>query len=207
MNVNWSIAARHFPSAVTALLVVSALTCNVVSTNDTLAPVHNETVAVTPVNKTDQREWHASSYQGLILGKSTKDDVERTFGKPVWAGPPEEELIDDGEAELLYEYMNVGGVVGQTTVVLGTRSNTVQAIGVYPQQPLTLQQAVTKYGKEYVERESKLGPCPTETDISNFKSPKEREYPIFIVYPRQGMYFSVSESGSVSHIGYLIRCP
>lgn len=154
-----------------------------------------------------QQEGQAPTYQGLAIGKSTSADVERVFGKPIWSGPPEEKLIDDdSEDELLYEYLNVGNVEGQTTIVLGARSRLVKAIDVYPRQPLALQKVIEQYGNQYVERESASAPCLTKGATLNSAPPKPREYPYTLVYPQQGMYVLVSKDRKISHIGFLARC-
>jgi hypothetical protein len=155
-----------------------------------------------------QRKWHLPTYLGLVIGKSTKEDVKRRFGKPIWEGPPEEKLIEtDSEGELLYEYVNVGDIKGQTTIVLGARTGIVKAIEIYPQQVITLQEVFKRYGNNYIERPSNLGPCPTNEVVRNFKPLKEREYPFFLVYPEEGMYISIQRDSTVLEIGYVMRCP
>jgi hypothetical protein len=156
------------------------------------------------------RGWHVPIYQGLKLGKSTKADVERAFGKPVWSGhpiynEPEGEVKD----ELLYEYQNVGGFDGRTSVYLDARSSAVKAISLYPdyRRPISLEQAVEKYGGGYIERGSKLGPCPTPKEVRVYGGDKEREYPIFLVYPQKGLYVSIDRDKRVQEIGLLVRCP
>ena len=98
--------------------------------------------------------WHVPTYQGLKLGKSTKADVERAFGKPVWSGHPiYEEPEGEVKDELLYEYQNVGGFDGRTSVYLDAHNGVVKAVSLYPseQRPMSLEQAMEKYGSEYVE--------------------------------------------------------
>jgi len=118
------------------------------------------------------QRWHVPNYQGLGLGKSTKADVERAFGKPLWAGHPiYEELEGEVKDEILYEYENVGGFYGRTSVYLDARNGLVKAISLYPNylKPLLFNDAIAQYGKEYVERESKLGPCPTPKELQSYK--------------------------------------
>ena len=154
--------------------------------------------------------WRVPTYQGLKLGKSTKADVERAFGKPVWSGHPiYEEPEGEVEDELLYEYENVGGFNGRTSVYLDARSGVVKAISLYPnyQRPISLEQTIEKYGRGYIERRSKLGPCPTPKEERLYGGAKEREYPAFLVYPQKGLYVSVNRDNRVQEIGFLVRCP
>ena len=161
------------------------------------------------VASAQMRRWRAPTYHGLVLGKSKKVDVARTFGKPVWSGHPEDELDNPVESLLSYEYESVGGFEGRTVVVMNGRTGVVESISlsVPYQMPLPLSKALEKYGRDYIERESALGPCPTDKEIRNFKRPAEREYPIFLVYPHKGMYISVERDNNVREIVYMLRCP
>jgi hypothetical protein len=146
----------------------------------------------------------------MTLGKSTKADVERTFGKPIWSGHPiYEESVGQVKDEILYEYENVGGFYGQTSVHLDVRSGVIKAITLYPnnQEPITLEEAIKLYGGGYIERDSRLGPCPTSKELRNYKQQQKREYPVSLVYPHKGMYVSVDRDNKVGHISYLVRCP
>jgi hypothetical protein len=156
------------------------------------------------------RRWQVPTYRGFKLGKSTKADVERAFGKPVWSGHPiYEEPEGEVKDELLYEYENVGGFDGRTSVYLDARRGVVKAISLYPnyQKPLSFNDAIAQYGNEYTERGSKLGPCPTAKELRGYKPQHGREYPIFLVYPQRGMYVSIDRDNKVQEIGYLLRCP
>ena len=153
--------------------------------------------------------WHVPTYQKLKLGKSTKVDVERAFGKPVWSGHPiYEEPEGEVKDELLYEYENVGGFNGRTLVYLDARSGVVKAISLYPndQRPISLEQVIEKYGREYIKRGSKLGPCPTPKEVRLYGGAKEHEYPVFLVYPQKGLYVSVNRDNRIQEIGFLVRC-
>jgi hypothetical protein len=154
------------------------------------------------------RKWRAPTYQGLVLGKSKKANVARTFGKPVWSGHPEDEFDHPVASLLSYEYENVGGFEGRTVVMMNRRTGVVESISlsVSYQKPLPLGKALEKYGSDYIERESALGPCPTAKEIRNFKPPAKREYPVFFVYPQKGMYISVEQGNNVREITYMLRC-
>ena len=189
-------------------MALAGVTCLGAMTRMSSRPTQELRGQATPAQQVHQGKWHTPTYLGLTVGKSTKADIERKFGEPVWSGPPEEKLVEaDEEEELLYEYLNVGDIVGRTTFVLGARSGVIKAIEIYPQQDVTLQEVIRKYGSSYIERPSNLGPCPTDREVSEFKALKEREYPYFLVYPERGMYISIQKDGTVLEIGYIIRCP
>lgn len=169
--------------------------------------VKNKQGSDASMRKIRQYKWHIPTYQGITLGKSKKADVERIFGKPIWLGPPEEKLIPDkSENELWYEYENVGGVKGRTTVILGARSQIAKAILLYYEH-ITREQVINQYGSGYIKRERTLGPCPSYNEIRKHKPSQKKMYPFFLIYPRLGIYVTVQEDSTVSEIGYLMRCP
>jgi hypothetical protein len=155
-----------------------------------------------------QLKWHVPTYQGLRLGKAKRVDVERTFGKPAWSGHPEDEYDNPVENMLSYEYENVGGFEGRTVIWMKARTGVVTDIILYPpyQKPLPSKGVLEKLGADYIERESALGPCPTAKEVRKFNRMKRREYPIFLVYPRKGMYVAVDANGNVQDISYMLRC-
>ena len=155
------------------------------------------------------RKWHAPTYHGLKLGRSKKADVERAFGKPAWSGHPEDEKDNPVASLLSYEYENVGGFEGRTVVIMDKRTGVVRDILLYPpdRKPLPLKLVIEKFGKDYIERDSDLGPCPTRRELRDFKRPLVPEHPIFLVYPEKGLYVGVDAEGDVPVITYMERCP
>jgi hypothetical protein len=132
--------------------------------------------------------------------------VEKTLGKPVWSGTPEEAIVEENrENELWYEYDGAEEFQGRTTVVMNSKG-VVTAVLVYPQK-LFLDRALRLLGSNYLRREGKMGPCPTEAELRQSKVSTVSDFPYFLVYPEQGMYISVEEDNTILEIGYLLRCP
>jgi hypothetical protein len=122
------------------------------------------------------QKWRTAIYQGITLGKSTKADVYRIFGKPRWSGSPEDEYDNPVGSLLSFEYDNVGSFNGGTCIIMRRRSGVVIEIYLYPayQAAPTLPQIVDEYGAGYIERESCLGPCPTAREIKKYKPSEEK---------------------------------
>lgn len=193
-----------FVSNLVALIIT--LSCNH-ELRQSQAPARANPNTSSSVRQSDGSDgWHSPAFHGLTTGKSTKADVRRVFGQPLWEGAAENEELDGGEAQLLYEYIDVGGMRGRTSIYFNARTGVIESISLYPQQ-LFLKHILAKYGSDYFERASKLGPCPTAEEIHDFRPPKEREYPYFIVYPQRGMFVSIQEDGAVLEIGYRSHCP
>lgn len=159
-----------------------------------------------------KRKWRIPTYGGLTLGKSRKADVERTLGRPEWSGPPEDEYDNPIESMLSYSYENVGGFQGRTVIWMKARSGVVTDILLYPssERPLTLKELVSKEGRDYIERDAALGPCPTAKEIRKLKGREEGrgecQYPIFLVYPEKGMIVLFDDKENVQEISYMLRC-
>jgi hypothetical protein len=150
--------------------------------------------------------WKRGTYQGLTPGQSSRQDVEKVFGEPSWRGEPEAEPGERPTHDVMYEYTNVGGMKGRTSVIFDARSGVVKVIYLYP-QGLTMEQAVAQYGSDYVRRGSGLGPCPTADDVRESRRQRSPdEYPIFLVYPQSGLYVTVQSDKTVLEVGYLADC-
>ena len=154
-------------------------------------------------------KWQVPTYKGLTLGKSTRADVARLFGKPQWSGHPEDEYDNPVASLLSYEYENVGGFRGRIAIIMKRRSGVVVEVLLHPadEQALTVKQVIDEYGNGYVERGPDLGICPTEKESRYNKSPKEKQYPYFLVYPRRGMFITINSDQRVQEIAYILRCP
>jgi hypothetical protein len=155
----------------------------------------------------EHTQWRRGTYLGLTPGRSSRRDVERVFGKPLWKGNPESEPGEEPTKDVMYEYEDVGGLKGRTSVIFGARSGLIKVIYLYPQK-LTMEQAVARYGKDYIKRGRGLGACPTEDEVREAsRQPPPDEYPIALIYPQQGLYVTVNSDNMVIEVGYLADCP
>lgn len=187
----------------------------------------NSSLPVTEQAKTNAaRKWMPSSFSGIEIGKSTRDDLIKKFGKPVWEG--DEEL--EGEEEevqkalerhsgkrMLLEFKDAGGIIGKTSVMIGEKDKIVQAIDVYPATPFTKEEIISKYGGEFVEKYANDSICsaiekPVHKDsigsggdsrvsTQNNLNPLE-----MLVFPKIGMYAAVSADGKIDRIGFSLVC-
>lgn len=116
----------------------------------------------------DEKKWIPSGYSGIEIGMSTRDDVIKKFGNPVWEGEEElegeEEDVQKALAErsgkrILLEYKNVGDMQGKTSVLIGKKDKIVQAIVLYPTMPFAKEALTSKYGNDFVELNSNEPTC------------------------------------------------
>jgi hypothetical protein len=154
------------------------------------------------------RRWHAPTYRGITLGRSTRADVRRVFGKPIWSGHPEDEYDNSVLSMLRDEFENVAGFRGRTAVNIRGRGRVVESIELYPPpdaQPI-FEEVAAEFGTDYVERPVSLGICPTEAELRAYRPRAVRDSLVFRVYPQKGYYIAV-EGGRVREIVFLKSCP
>jgi hypothetical protein len=199
-------AAKNVVVAVTICWMTN-LACGRAILMNVSEPAQHRNASNKRAHTVKKRGWHIPTYYGLILGRSNKTDVRRTFGIPVWVGPPESAPLEKSRrGELLYEYEDVGAIKGRTSILLDKRTGLLKGISIYPQH-LTLEEVRKQYGINYIERDNALGPCPLERELHNYIPPQAREYPFFLIYPQLGLFVSIQRDSTVLEIGYVSHCP
>jgi hypothetical protein len=149
-----------------------------------------------------------TTYQGLTLGKSKKSDVERIFGQPVWSGHPEDPYDNAVPSLISYEYDDVGGFNGMTAVIMNRRTGVVSEIvlTVDYKRRITLQEIISKYGRDYVQIDDGLGPCPSQSELKRYRKP-ETPSGVFLSYASKGLYVHIDYEEKVQEIVFLKQCP
>ena len=153
--------------------------------------------------------WRVPTYKGIELGRSTRADVRRVFGKPDWSGHPEDEYDNPVPSLVRDEFENVAGFRGRVAVDMRRRDKVVNLIELRPPHDAmpTFEEFQAEFGGgEYVERPSDLGPCPTRAELRAFRPFPERDRRGFRVYPRKGFFGGVEE-GRVREIVFRMSCP
>ncbi|MEA2559836.1 MAG: hypothetical protein QOH06_1340 [Acidobacteriota bacterium] len=153
--------------------------------------------------------WKPGTYEDLVIGRSRSADVLRVLGKPMWTGHPEDEYDNPVESLLSYEYKNPAGFDGRITAVMKASSGKLIEVYVNPTDSIPLSTILERYGTDYVERDSELGPCPTAEELRTYEPSREPGYPYprFLVYPQKGMYVSLSSPSWAQYIVFTLRCP
>jgi hypothetical protein len=129
--------------------------------------------------------WRASGYKGLTPGKSTKADVKRAFGKPVWVGHPEDEYDNPVENMIDYEYENVGGFEGRMAIWMKRRSGVITDILLYPSyaKPLPWQKILNELGNDYIERAFR--PLPDGRRVTSLQASSEARVSNLLCVPAE----------------------
>lgn len=77
----------------------------------------------------NRRTWHAATYRGLTMGKSTLSEMRRVLG-----APKRSETFNDGRSysEVWYYYDSIPEYPGTLRVVVDKTKNLVRAIDIQP---------------------------------------------------------------------------
>jgi hypothetical protein len=97
------------------------------------------------------RDWGNANYRGLIIGKSTRADLRRIFGRLTWAGNPAGQSKKDPDQETWYEYESNEKPLGQhtITVAVSKKSGKIASLWLSPES-LSKAEAIKYYGTDYV---------------------------------------------------------
>lgn len=151
------------------------------------------------------REWRAAVYRTLIVGKSTREDMLRTLGQPLFAGPPNLQTKTDAHREIWNNYEIGGELPGKLTVIVDQHSGIIMGIDLYPEN-LTREEAIRYFGKDYIV---------TRYDFDNCLSADAGESaPLYesptgavtnIEYRSRGIALGINGMGKVDQINYVSK--
>jgi hypothetical protein len=100
-------------------------------------------------DRASSKEWRFASFRGLMIGKSTQNDMVRILGDPERSIPPGDQPINDPDPEVWNDYSNVGEAPGTVTVIVKRNSGLIVRIDLYPTN-LSKAQAIELFGTDYV---------------------------------------------------------
>jgi len=150
-------------------------------------------------------DWVAPTFHGLVVGKSTGEDVIRVFGKPKWKGGVQDLIVpSDKDGELQYQYSAVPDLDADMMVYFRKRSGVISAILLYPKH-MTRADVIAKFGSEFEESNEKLGPCPTDRE-RKIVAQYHQEYGTLLVYRKLGLYVDIKKDGTAFLIAYVRSC-
>ena len=175
--------------------------------------------------KREKIEWVTSTIKGITPGKSKYEDVIRLFGKPDYEGeiigdpvePPEEPsgtvigLGYDRDIEIEGVLARIGFVVDEKTHIVNETSL------YFKDEETTKEDAIKIYGTNYyvITRSDYFNNTTREyASVCVYKSQKRNQevkvdvlnYPIYLVYPQEGMSIQVRSNNKVMWISYTDKC-
>jgi len=177
----------------------------------TLALAFSQAAAV----KTDAGKWGAGNFRGLIIGKSTRADVLRRFGKPRWSQTKPEDKEekereekertgdrDRGEHRVTWSsYESIGELPGITNIATDTRTGVIIRIDFFPER-LTRDEAIARFGPNYIVTRYELDRCGRDEDRESlYESPNGSL--LTLEYRPRGVALVIQSNDLVSTIRYV----
>jgi len=150
--------------------------------------------------RSNQR-WHAASYCGLVIGKSTRAQMLRVFGGPKW-----HEVLGKGpDAEVWYHYEGLGELPGELVVVVGKHSGKILGIDLHPQN-LTKEKAIEYFGPGFRITRYDFDSC---LSVDGGESAPLYESPdgavTVVEYRDRGIAIGVNYKGEVDQVQYVSK--
>ena len=146
----------------------------------------------------NSRTWHAATFRGLTMGKSTLAEMRRVLG-----APKRSEAFNDGKSysEVWYYYESMSEYPGTLRVVVDKTKNIVRAVDVLPED-LSKEEAIKDFGQDYVVTRYDFDSCLGDEEAAPlFESPSGAV--VFIEYRQRGIAIAVNGNDKVNEIRYV----
>jgi hypothetical protein len=150
------------------------------------------------------RGWHAATYRGLTIGKSTHADMLRVLGSPLSSGPSADQ--DEPQSIIWNDYgMITGELSGRLAVEVDSRNNQIVAISISPDN-MSKEDAIRYFGNDYrmmgyefckgIPMDATVGPVYENPKSSNISH---------IEYRSRGIAIHLNYRGQVNSIYFVDR--
>jgi hypothetical protein len=188
------------------LALCTFLSCTVIGTGyyASQTPAQRASLQQQPVaaqRNRDSRQWRPAVYRGLTLGTSTSADVLRILGDPQWAGPPTDQMADEPNPVIWYEYENGGDFPGRLTAAIDERSGKVKWISISTDS-LERKEVLKHFGPGYIVTKYDFDLCLGDEESSPlYESPNG--HMVNLEYRERGVAIQINELGKVTGIDYV----
>ena len=142
------------------------------------------------------RAWKPATYRGLTVGRSSRADMYRVFGKAKRL----DDFKEDHEAWYIYE--GVGELPGEFTVMVNTVSNKI--IGMYlTPNDLSKEKAIKYFGNDYTV--TKYDFCPSDDEESAPVYESRSGAASYIEYRSRGIALLIGYGDKVDEVYYVYK--
>lgn len=162
----------------------------------------------------ENTDWAPATVNGIVLGKSTYDDIIRLWGKPYheaeFAGDPVEPeegvVVPELLTELYYRNIEIDGEKVNAGVLIGNETRFVKVIA-YNIEEFIKDEAIQKFGSDYYLITTQESTCIERSqERKQNKQLSWIDYPIKLVYPQKGMFISIRNDNTLIMVNYTDKC-
>lgn len=159
----------------------------------------------------DIHKWISPTFLGIKVGESTEKDVHKLFGKADDEYPnlDDDKVFEkDAEDEVVQDYRTLKEANGHLVLIVGKKSRVVKAVSLYPNDEISLDQAISKYGEGFFQIESWESYCVKDGSQSGSVN-RNMTYPYVLVYPSLGLAIDIRNYGKEIYVGrfdYMMKC-
>jgi hypothetical protein len=150
--------------------------------------------------------WTPGTVYGVAIGVSSVEDVVRILGEPTSRGERfDEEADPDAEMDIWLDYETVDQErIVRVAFYADPKTHRILGALVTPRS-MSLADVEATYGTDYIIRTMTTGPCPATQLPEKRANPSAG--PLFLVYPRLGMFCSVDpKTKVVREVIYRTEC-
>lgn len=97
----------------------------------------------------DKRQWRSSTYRGLEVGKSTRQDMLRVLGKPEASVVPQKRITTNPNTIIAFHYGGPKGSSGNLIVGLEKATSTIAWIETIPENR-SRDDVIKQFGSNYI---------------------------------------------------------
>ncbi len=179
------------------LMILSVLCSSSAAQNGqrTLLPIRS--------NEAHSDKWQAATYRGLTVGKSTRADVLRAFGRPLRKDVSVGQTDTDQDQEIWYIYKDIGELPGELAVALDKKNGKLISMYLYPEH-LLKKDAIKHFGAGYIIKRYDFCPGFENADAApTYESPNGEIQRI--EYRERGIAIYYDSTDEVKDISYISK--
>lgn len=153
--------------------------------------------AVHTRNERPSSKWLPATYRGLTMGRSTRADMIRVFGKPKFS----EVFVEAGSSpEDWYHYDDAGEFPGEVIVNVDKLTGRILRITLQPKSLLSAD-ATRHFGKDYGLKRYEFCPGFEEQESAPLYENAKGQFR-YIEYRKRGIALALTPMGEVGSITY-----
>lgn len=147
------------------------------------------------------RSWHAATYRGLTIGKSSRADMLGVFGTPTYSGPSADQ--DEPQPIIWNDYgVITGELSGRLAVEVDSRSNLIVGITITPEH-MSRNEAIAYFGNDYVSMGYEFCPGFENEEVAPLYENPNSSTIDYMEYRTRGIAIRLNDRGNVTEIYFV----